>query len=217
MKVSTTTFPRSSLRESRWPSWVVKSNSGAGPIFGKLSLSAGASLNVGASQPTTASTMSSPMPHLFRTCTPLPSYHPLSTLPLHLLLEFLEETPIRALGNDLLRTALDHSHLVEAQGVEADGVFRVVLTPASIGNLPKGLRCIVQLVYIPTAHDEAGRPLRIRGTQGSGFEDGPQHPFACNGMLAHEIPMCADHAAEVLGPRAIRGCAEHQMADLPGA
>src|SRR5712692_8783252 len=105
MKVTATTFPRSSLRESRWPSWVIKLNSGAGPILGKPSRSPAAELNVGASQPTTASTMSIPTSHPFRTCTLPPSHlgyfssvscspHPLPTLPLHLLLEFGEKAPI---------------------------------------------------------------------------------------------------------------------------
>src|SRR5262245_32168820 len=133
----------------------------------------------------------------------------LCRLLLQLLLQLLDEAPVGALGDELLGAAFDHPHFVEPQGVEADGVFRVVLTLARIGNLPKGLRCIVQLVYIPTAHDEAGRPIWVRGTQGGSLEDGPQRPFACDGMLAYEIPMGADHAAEVLRPRAIRGCAEH--------
>src|SRR5262249_15173155 len=113
MKVTATTFPRSSLRESRWPSWVVKLTSGAGPILGKLSCSPVAWLRVGASQLTTASIMSIPMPHPCRPYTPLPSHlgcfspvprspHPLSTLSLHLLLQLLEETPVGALGDDLL-------------------------------------------------------------------------------------------------------------------
>src|SRR4029077_492891 len=106
-------------------SWVVKFNSGAGPILGKLSRSPAAQLSVDANPPATASTMSSLMPHPCRTCTPLPSHHggfssvprspyPRPTLPLQCLLELLEKAPVGALGNDLLRAALEHHSFVEA-------------------------------------------------------------------------------------------------------
>src|SRR5215471_748078 len=51
---------------------------------------------------------------------------------LQLLFQLLEEAPVSALGDDLLRTALDHPHFVEPQGVEAHGVFRIILAPARI-------------------------------------------------------------------------------------
>src|SRR5438445_357132 len=63
------------------------------------------------------------------------------------------------------------------------------------------------------ATDEAGRLLRVRGTQIGGLEDRPQRPLGRDGVLPYEVPMRADHAAEVLRPRALRARAEHQVAD----
>src|SRR5262245_18272910 len=85
-------------------------------------------------------------------------------LALQFLLEFLEQAPIHALVNDLLGAALDHPHSVEPQRAEAHRVFRVVLAPVRIGNLPEGLRRIVQLASVRTAHDEACCLLWVRGT-----------------------------------------------------
>src|SRR5262245_5340261 len=142
MKVTATTLPCSSCRESRWPSCVVRVNSGAGPIRGRPSRAPAASPGVGNSQPPAVRTMSMPTHHLGRMCTSTFSYPGRVPLLLQFLFQLVEEAPVGALGDDLLRTALDHPHFVEPQGVEADGVFRVVLAPARIGNLPEGLRCI---------------------------------------------------------------------------
>src|SRR5439155_26133163 len=132
-------------------------------------------LRVDASQPTTASTMSISMPHPFCTCTPPPSHlgcfasvphspHPHPTLPLQLLLEFLEETPVSALSDELLRAALDHSDLVEAQGIEAHTILRIVFTPLIVGDLLHGLEGNVVVLGVAFVHEEAGDPLRLSGT-----------------------------------------------------
>src|SRR5215510_11592433 len=43
----------------------------------------------------------------------------LPPLPLQLLLQLIEEAPVGALGDELLRAALDHASLVQAQSIEA--------------------------------------------------------------------------------------------------
>src|SRR6266545_6166971 len=138
-------------------------------------------------------------------------------LALQFFLELIEEAPVCALSNDLLRAALNHPHFVEPQRVEADRVFRVVLAPARVGNLPESLRRVGQLSGVPATHDEASRLLWVRGAQIGGLENRPQRPLRRNGVLPYEVSVRADHAAEVLRPRAIRGRAEHQMADPLGA
>ena len=50
-------------------------------------------------------------------------------------LSLVEEAPVGALGDELLRGALDHPDLVQAQGVEAQGVLGAVLTPLAVGDL----------------------------------------------------------------------------------
>src|SRR5215475_8942595 len=56
-------------------------------------------------------------------------------LALHLLLQLVEEAPVGALGDDLLRGTLDQANLVQAQGIKAHRVFWVIFPPAIIGNL----------------------------------------------------------------------------------
>src|SRR5713101_3438073 len=54
---------------------------------------------------------------------------------LQLLLQLGEKAPVSALGNELLRATLDHPHLVEAEGVEAHGILRVILAPLAVGEI----------------------------------------------------------------------------------
>src|SRR5438309_1446031 len=142
MKVTATTLPYSSWRESRWPSWVVRLNAGAGPICGRPLPSPAVSPGVSNSQPTTARTISMPTHHPVRTCTSTLSYtgrffslsqtgKGAGSLPLLLQFPFElgEEAPVGALGDKLLGAALDHPHLVQAQGIEAHRILVVVLTP----------------------------------------------------------------------------------------
>ena len=63
---------------------------------------------------------------------PAPQAPPLS---LQFLLQLVEETPVGALGDELLRRALDQTDLVQAQGIEAHGILRIVLPPPIIGHL----------------------------------------------------------------------------------
>ena len=76
MKVTTTTLPRSSLSESRRPSWVVRVNSGAGPIFDSRSPSSALWLSPGARQPIASRTISMPR---YQPCLVRHSKSPLSS------------------------------------------------------------------------------------------------------------------------------------------
>ena len=102
MKVTATTLPRRSLRASRVRPPVVRLNAGAGPIFGRSTLSPTAWLSASASQLTTASTMRPPsrpsVPHVHapppvpKRSSPRPRCE--LSLPLHLLLQLVEEAPV---------------------------------------------------------------------------------------------------------------------------
>src|SRR5262249_55463508 len=56
-------------------------------------------------------------------------------LALQLLLELLEEAPIRALDDKLLGAGLEHPGLVQTQGVEAHRILGVILPPDVVGEL----------------------------------------------------------------------------------
>src|SRR5262245_39131425 len=51
------------------------------------------------------------------------------SLTFQLFLELVEQPPIHALRDDFLRVRLDHSSLVQPQGIETHGVLGVVLAP----------------------------------------------------------------------------------------
>src|SRR5688572_17076376 len=74
-------------------------------------------------------------------------------------LQLVEEAPVGALGNELLRTRLEHPGLMEAQGIEAHRVLRVILAPFVIGQLPDGLERIVIPRRIALLYEELRTPL----------------------------------------------------------
>ena len=61
--------------------------------------------------------------------------HGHSPLSLQFLLELVEEAPVGALRDELLRGRLDEPDFMQAQGEKAHRVFRVVLAPLAIRNL----------------------------------------------------------------------------------
>src|SRR5262245_44937247 len=67
----------------------------------------------------------------------------LPTLGLQFALDLLDEAPVGALSDKLLRTRFNHPHLAKAQGVEAQGVLGVMLAPLAVGYLLDGLEGIV--------------------------------------------------------------------------
>src|SRR6266542_975152 len=115
MNVSTTALPRRSASDSRRSVWAVSVNVGAGPIVGSAS-------GLGAACAPAESSAS---------IAPRTAMRP-STLTLQLLLQLVEEPPVRGLGEDLLGTRLDHARLVQAEGVEARRVLGVVLPPFAV-------------------------------------------------------------------------------------
>src|SRR5215813_1956685 len=222
MKVTATTLPRRSLRASRAPSCVVRLNAGAGPIFGRSPLLPAAWLSESASQPTTASVRRLIPGHLLHMCTlspsmsaassPLPRFAPF--LSLHLLLQLVEETPLGALGDDLLWARRDHPGLVQTQRIEAHRVFGIILAPAVIGDLLHRLQGIIVAWCEASLYDEPGSALGLEGTNIGRLQDRTQRPFGGHRMLADKLPAAGRNAAEVLRPGSVHGAVDDHIANL---
>src|SRR2546423_14181532 len=94
-----------------------------------------------------------------------------SLLSLQLLLELLEEPPVGALRDELLRAGLEHPSLVQAQSVEAKRVLGVVLAPLVVWNIFHGLEGIVVPGRVALVHEDPGRPLRLTRAHVGCFQD----------------------------------------------
>src|SRR5262249_15497084 len=57
-----------------------------------------------------------------------------------LALELVPEAPIRAIGEDLVRTGLDHARVVQAKRVEAYRILRIVVAPLRVGDFSHRLQ-----------------------------------------------------------------------------
>src|SRR5688572_21004066 len=67
---------------------------------------------------------------------PFPAPRAPPSLSLQLLLQLVKEAPVGALLDELLRGRLDEPDFMQAQSEKAHRVFRVVLAPLAIRNLP---------------------------------------------------------------------------------
>src|SRR5262245_22274005 len=151
MNVTATTLPRRSRSESRALSCVVNVNSGAGPIFDS-GASAFASWPAAGPTPPTAATAANMATHQARR-------RPM--LALQLLLELVDEPPVGALGDNLLRARLDHSSLMQPQGIEAQRVFGIVLAPPRVDDILHRPDGIVVARRDSLVDEGAGGPIRF--------------------------------------------------------
>src|SRR5439155_17889892 len=135
-------------------------------------------------------------------------------LALQLLLQRVEEAPVRALGQELLRAALEHPYLMQTQGVEAQGVLGALLTPLAIGDLLDGLEGIVIALGIALVHDEPSGLLWLKGADIGRFQDGAEGAFGGYRMRADKLPVPGQHATKVLGPGPVHSAVDHHVADL---
>src|SRR5215831_3965923 len=83
-----------------------------------------------------------------------------SPLALQLLLQLIEEAPIGTLRNDLLGTTFNHSSLMQAQGVEAHGIFGIILAPPVVGNVLHRLEGIV--IDVALVCDQSRRAVGLQ-------------------------------------------------------
>src|SRR6266446_6840866 len=85
------------------------------------------------------------------------------SLCLQFLFQLIQETPIGALRNELLRVGLDHSHLVQPQSMKTYGVFGVGLPPAFVIEASKHLQPNFVARFIAFGHEKLGSPFRLPG------------------------------------------------------
>ena len=117
-----------------------------------------------------------------------------------------------ALGLDLIMP-----DLVQAQRVEPHRVLGVVLAPAVVGHLAERLERVVVSLREPAIDQPLRGPLRLGGAEVGGLEDGAQDALGRDRMVADEVAVADQHAAEVLRPRLVGGAVEDHVADLAGA
>src|SRR5215472_11213338 len=139
---------------------------------------------------------------------------PFSWLCLQLAFQFVEKAPVGAVGDDLLWARLDEAGFAHAQSVEPERVLGVVFAPLVVWIVAQRLQRVV-VALCETAVDELPRgSRRIAGAQIGGLQDRPQHTLARYRVLAHEIAITGQQAAEILRPRPIQCGADQHVADL---
>jgi hypothetical protein len=102
---------------------------------------------------------------------------------LHFPLQLVKKAPVRALREQLLRAGLDHAHLVQPQGVKAQGVFGMRLAPAVVREAPQHLDRHVVAPLVAFRDEHAGGLLGCLRAQVSRLQKGPQDPFRRTGYL----------------------------------
>src|SRR5215813_2918225 len=136
-----------------------------------------------------------------------------SLLPLQLLLELVDEAPVRALSEDLLWARLHHFRFVEPQRVEAHGIRGLVLGPSAERHVAHRLQSIVIRARESPVDDAAGRTIRSAHADLVGLQDRPESPLGCHRVAVDELAIAEGHAAEILRPRAILRGVDHDVAD----
>src|SRR5215467_3343969 len=160
MNVTATTLPRRPRSESRALSCVVSVNSGAGPIFDRCTSAFASCPVAGPTPPTAASTTGMAIHH---------ARGP-PMLPLQLLLELVEEPPVGAVGEDLLRARFDHPGFLEPDCVEAHGVGRVGDSPRVVRERLHRLQRAVIAGRVAVVHKKSSRPFGLERANVSCFE-----------------------------------------------
>src|SRR5437667_1588663 len=203
MKVTATTLPRRSLRARRAPPWVVSVKAGAGPILDRRASPL-------ASWPPTLVGKA----HVARARSAA-RYRGLGrpTLAFQLLLRLVEESPVRAFGDQLLWAALHHPGFPQAERVEAHGLLRVVLPPAAEGDLGHRLADELWSALEAPIRKCPRAPARLRGAELIALEDGTESALGRHGVSPDELTVGRDQAAEVLGPGAVDGAVEQDPPD----
>src|SRR5262249_62086219 len=103
------------------------------------------------------------------------SSRPLSRLQLSS--DLVEQAPVGAVGDDLLRARLDEARFAHAQSVEPESVLGVVFAPLVVWIVAQRLQRVI-VALCKTAVDELPRgSRRIAGAQIGGLQDRPQHPL----------------------------------------
>ena len=73
---------------------------------------------------------------------------------------------------------------------------------------------MVITLSIALLHQELRGLLGLAGAEIRRFQDGAEGAFGGHRILADELPVPSQHAAEVLRPGSVHGAVNHHMADL---
>src|SRR4029450_4349745 len=82
---------------------------------------------------------------------------------LHLPLQLVEKAQVGALRNDLVGRRLDHARFAQAQRIEPDRIFGVVLAPLLVRDFFQRLERIIVARGKPRVDDPLCDPLGLRG------------------------------------------------------
>src|SRR6266478_4368015 len=93
---------------------------------------------------------------------------------LQLAFELVQEAPIGALGDDLLRARFDEARFTHAQCIEADRVLGIVVAPFVIRNTGQGLESVVITRGEPAIDEPLRGARRFTGAELRGLEDRTQ-------------------------------------------
>src|SRR5262249_39637983 len=115
----------------------------------------------------------------------------------------VEEPPVRALRDELLWCALDHASFMEPQGVKAQRVLGISITPPPIWQPCEDLERNIGPRFITLGRQKTRRLLRFLCADIHRLQKGAQRPSGGDRILLNEGPACTEHATEVLRPRSI--------------
>src|SRR2546426_6211733 len=136
-------------------------------------------------------------------------------LALQFFLQFAKEAPVGPLRNDLLWTRLDHPGLVEAEGVEADRILRVVLSPLGVRELLDELNGVVEARGVAAIHHEPRDAVRLKGADVGTLENRPHRSLRCDRILTDELSVPCDDTAKVLRPGSVHRAVDDDITNLP--
>src|SRR2546427_5149937 len=140
---------------------------------------------------------------------------PGSCLAFQLFLELVEDAPVGALHNDLLWTRFDHPGLVETEGVEADRILRVVLSPLGVRELLNELDGVVEARGVAAIHHEPRDAVRLEGADVGTLENRPHRSLRCDRILTDELSIPRDDTAKVLRPGSVHRAVDDDITNLP--
>jgi hypothetical protein len=133
---------------------------------------------------------------------------------LQLLLQLIQKAPFSALRDQFLRRVLYHPGFPQPQRIKAHRLLRVVLAPATIRKFLQRLQRVI-CVHLETLGEKRLCPLfGIGGANLASLEDRAYRALCCDGVLAREVAIGGNQAAEILRPRAVDCTVEQHAADL---
>src|SRR5204863_4431192 len=105
---------------------------------------------------------------------------------LQLILQLVEEPPVRPLRDETLRRRLDHPGLAKTERIEADRVLRIVDAPLVVRDVLHRLERIV-VARCEGAVDEGARgPLGREGAEAGPLQERPPRPLGRERRLLAE-------------------------------